>query len=50
MVPPLQPLLASLPPGRLDEVIAESVAALSAYDDGKTVTLPIRVVVASGHR
>jgi SAM-dependent methyltransferase len=50
MIPPLQPLLAQLPADRLDQVIAESVAALSAYDDGTHVTLPIRVVVASGHR
>jgi SAM-dependent methyltransferase len=50
MVPPLQPLLAALPPDQLESVIAETVSALSAYDDGTHVTLPIRVVVASGHR
>ena len=50
MVPPLQPLLAALPPNQLDHVIAETVSALSAYDDGAHVTIPIRVVVASGHR
>jgi SAM-dependent methyltransferase len=50
LVPPMQPLLDALPPEQLDRVIAETMAALRPYDDGRRVVVPIDVIVASGQR
>lgn len=50
MVPPLQPLLAGLSPDQRRQAIDDTVAALRPYHDGERVTIPIRVVVASGIR